>query len=55
MYDRVGEVIFTTGCFIEEDYRRENLNYYLHLIELEHGERIIGIRSFDNGAGRSFH
>ena len=55
MYNKSGIVIFTTGYFIEDNDYRNLLNYQVTSIYFEQGERIIGIRSHDDGGGFSSH
>ena len=54
MYNITGDVIFTTGGWIEK-----NINYNLLLRRISFvimpNERIIGIRSHDDGHGNSNH
>ena len=53
MYSKVGEVIFSTDSIIENVSFRKiyQKDYTLQLFEIDPGERIIGIQSFDDGFG----
>lgn len=51
MYSEKGTVIFTTGGLIENDNVRNASYMKLVTFELQLGERIIQVRSFDNGGG----
>ena len=56
IYNKKMKVIFTTGFLIENNNIRDNTNEnQLVKFELYEGERIIGIRSYDNGSGFSTH
>ena len=55
VYNKSGGVVFTTGNYIERDDCRNHTDYELVTFELAAGERIIGIRSHDDGEGRANH
>jgi hypothetical protein len=51
MFNMNNGVNFTTEGMIERDDFRNNPDYQVVSFELKNGERIIGIRSHDTGAG----
>ena len=55
VYNKSGEVSFTTGNRIEDDNARNRTDYQLVAFELAAGERIIGSRSHDHGGGWAEH
>ena len=55
VYNKSGGVVFTTGYLIEQDKYRNGTNSELVTFELAAGERIIGIRSHDEGDGEAWH
>ena len=55
MKNQSGAVIFTTGGEIEKNGRRHYPRFQLNSFELKPDERIIGIRSHDDGQGWAWH
>ena len=53
MYNFNGDVIFTTGYYIES--KRCDIKFELVSFELEAGERIIQVSTHDNGCGCATH
>ena len=54
-FNKSGEVTFSTGSSIDDEYFRDNPNWEPVTFELAVGERIIGIRSHDSGDGYANH
>ena len=55
VYNKSGKVVFTTGYYIEDPDLRNATYNELVTVELEAGERIIGIRSQEYGLGYAWH